>query len=65
MQKLFFITQALLVIFAIAMIHAAPAHDETIVDDVAQDEGVFVISPNDDQNTFLKLLKLKKLLLFG
>jgi hypothetical protein len=53
------------VIFAIVLIHAAPAHDETIVDDVAQDEGVFVISPNDDQNTFLKLLKLKKLLLLG
>jgi hypothetical protein len=53
------------VIFAIVLIHAAPAQDETIVDDVAQDEGVFVISPNDDQNTFLKLLKLKKLLLLG
>jgi hypothetical protein len=53
------------VIFAIAMISAAPAQDETIVDDVANDEGAFVISPNDDQYTFLKLLKLKKLLLLG
>lgn len=57
--------QALLVIFAIAMIQAAPAHDETLVDDIAQDEGVFVVSPDNDQNTFLKLLKLKKLLLLG
>lgn len=54
-----------MVIFAIALINAAPAHDESIVNDVAQDEGVFVNSPTDDQNTILKLLKLKKLLLFG
>lgn len=54
-----------MVIFAIALIHAAPAQDETVVDDIAQDEGAFVISPNDDQNTILKLLKLKKLLLLG
>lgn len=67
MRKLLvsFFTQALLVIFAIVLIHAAPAHDETIVDDVAHDEGVFVISPNDEQNTILKLLKLKKLLFLG
>lgn len=51
--------------FAVALIHAAPAQDETIVDDIAEGEGAFVVSPNDDKNFILKLLKLKKLLLFG
>lgn len=55
----------MLVILAIVLIQAAPAQDESIVDNIAQDEGAFVISPKDNQNTFLKLLKLKKLLLLG
>lgn len=59
------IKQAFLVIFAIVLITAAPAHDETIVNDVAQDEGVLVVSPNEDPNSILKLLLLKKLLLLG
>lgn len=54
-----------MVVFAIVLINAAPAQDETIVDSVAQDEGSFVLSPSDDQQILLKLLKLKKLLLFG
>lgn len=57
--------QALLVIFAITLVFAAPAHDESIVNDVAQDEEAFVLSPNADPESFLKLLKLKKLLLLG
>lgn len=57
--------QALLVIFAIFLVHAAPAHDESIVDDIAQNEETFIISANEDPNAFFKLLKLKKLLLLG
>ena len=52
-------------IFAIVLIQAAPAQDETIVADIAQDEGSFAISPSDQQAILLKILKLKKLLLFG
>ena len=36
---IFLFPKALLVIFAIVLVSAAPAHDETIVDDVANDEG--------------------------
>lgn len=57
--------QALLVIFAIAFVIAAPAQDESIVNDVAQNEEVMILSPNADPESFLKLLKLKKLLLLG
>lgn len=57
--------QALLVIVALAMVFAAPAQDESIIDDIAQNEEAFVLSPNDDPNAILKLLKLKKLLLLG
>lgn len=53
-----------MVIFAIVLIQAAPAQDETIVDDIAANEEAFVMSPGEQEN-FLKLLKLKKLLLFG
>ncbi|CRK87604.1 CLUMA_CG001400, isoform A [Clunio marinus] len=59
-----FIVAAMFLFFAIVLVAAAPAHDETIVDDVANDDSIFVISHNDP-NSFLKLLKLKKLLLLG
>jgi hypothetical protein len=36
---LFLFLQALLVVCAIVLVSAAPAHDETIVNDVANDEG--------------------------
>jgi hypothetical protein len=53
------------VIAAITMVFAAPAQDESIVNDVAQNEEAFILSPSDDPNAILKLLKLKKLLLLG
>lgn len=61
----YFIIQALLVIFAIVLIHAAPAQDETIVDDVAQNEDTFVASPAAGQIKFLSPMLLKRLLMMG
>lgn len=46
---------------AFALVAAAPAHDETIAGQIAQQDAA---NPADPQGT-VKLLLLKKLLLFG